>query len=240
MKTKWLLLLLLASIASFNATAQALIKPGDQLIKTGWLVPSHDFYRNVITDTSGKIKYDFMMENFCWIDTANQRIIFARSRQVPAGYFSTDTSVTDLSFKPIRMHEDHQTVGVSFDMVFDAEQATVKTVRKGVASFKSYPMESGYFEDNMIEYIWGCLQLQKGQTYRLNNFNPALSGNDPFTIRYEFDDTWVPAADMKINCSVLYFTHGSTSGYIWIDKASHKVLKTLARGKDYSYVLTKI
>lgn len=117
------------------------------------------------------------------------------------------------------MHEIHQQRQLSFEIAFDANTATVKTTRNGVTAVKSYPLENGYFEDNMIEYIFGCLQLEKGKTYVLNNFNPATPGNDPFNVRYEFDDTWIPAADLKINCTVLYFTHGATSGYIWLTKA---------------------
>jgi hypothetical protein len=222
-----------------HGLAQNNLRPGDPHIKTEWLTSSHDFYRNVITDSSGNIKYDFMMENVCAVDTQAKRITFARFRQVPIGSFSTDTSVTDLSLKPFRMHEIHQQRHVSFEMEFEDRKATVKTTRNGTATTKSYPMETGYFEDNMIEYIFGCLQLEKGKTYLMNNFNPATPGNDPYTVRYEFDDTWIPAADLKITCTVLYFTHGSTTGYIWLDKSSHKILKTLGRSKDYTYVLTR-
>ena len=94
------------------------------------------------------------MENVCTVDTPSRRITFARFRQVPVGSFSTDTSVTGLDLKPYRMHEIHEQRHVSFEMEFDDQKAIVKTTRNGTATVKSYPMEGGYFEDNMIEYIF--------------------------------------------------------------------------------------
>ena len=93
----------------------------------------------------------------------------------------------------------------------------------------------------MIEYIWGYLELQKGITYRLDNFNKDTpSPSDPYTLEYVFDDVSRPAPDHQLNLTVLHFTHGRTSGYIWIDKSTHKVIKTIGRFKTGSYVITKV
>lgn len=229
------------SAVAFLASAQVTIKPGDNIIHYDWIKSSHDFYRNRISDSTGKIIYDFMMEDFTSINPVNKRITFARSRQVPPGSFSTDTSVTDLFLKPIRMHEIHYQRNVTFDMTFEDGQASVQTIRKGVSSVKNYPMKSGYFEDNMIEYIFGYLDLKKGVTYTLDNFNKDTPAPpDPYQIEYAFDDVWNLAPDHQVYCTVMRFIHGGTSGYIWIDKSTHLMVKTLANFKKGSYVLTKI
>jgi len=236
-----LIILLVLALTAFLSHAQTTIKPGDKSIRYDRIKPSHDFYRNVVTDTTGKVLYDFMMEDFTFIDTPAKHIVFARYRQVPAGQFSTDTSVTDLHLKPIRMHENHYQRNVSYDMRFGEAQASVKTTRKGVESTKNYPMKAGYFEDNMIEYIFGYLDLEKGVTYTLDNFNkdtPAPS--DPYVLEYAFDDVWTNTPDHRVNCTVLRFTHGSANGYIWIDKSTHLMLKMIANFKLGRYVLTKI
>jgi len=233
--------ILLLSVISFSVLAQVPVKPGDKLINYEWLKPNHDFYRNQIRDTSGKLIYDFVMEDFTTIDSAKKQIVFARSRQVPPGSFSTDTSITDLHFKPIWMHEIHYQGNVSFDMNFADEKAVVKTTQKGVATERTYLMKRGYFEDNMIEYIFGYLTLKKETTYILDNFNkdtPAPS--DPYLLEYSFDDTWNTAPDHNINCIVLKYTHGDTSGYIWIDKSTHLMIKTIAKFKTGTYLITKI
>lgn len=102
------------------------------------------------------------MEDFTTIDSARKQIVFARYRQVPPGSFSTDTSFTDLTLKPLTMHELFFQREISFDMSFGDELASVRTIRKGVASVKTYPMKRGYFENNMIEYVFGLLELKKG------------------------------------------------------------------------------
>jgi hypothetical protein len=238
---KQLIITLFLAVAACFANAQTTIKPGDKIIRYDWIKPSHDFYRNQVSDTSGKVTYDFMMDDYTFIDQANKRITFARTRQVPAGSFEADTSVTDLTFKPISMHEVHPQRNVTYEMIFGDEQATVKATRKSVPSIKNYPMKSGYFEDNMIEYIFGYLELKKGIVYTLDNFNKdAPAPSDPYTVEYAFDDVWQLTSDHKVNCMVLHFTHGGTTGYMWIDKSTHLMVKTIANFKTGSYLLTKI
>lgn len=224
MKNYFTILLLL--VTSLVCHAQIVIKPGDKNIRYDLIKPSHDFYKCTGSDTTGKVTFEFMMDDVTTIDQVKKQITFARSRQVPIGSFSVDSSVTDLSFKPIRMHEIHYQRNVSYEMTFGDTQASVKTNRKGVESVKNYPMKSGYFEDNMTEYIIGYLDLKKGVTYTLDNFNkdtPAPS--DPFMLEYAFDDIWELAPGHRLDCRVIRFTHGETVGYFWIDKSNSQVLK---------------
>ena len=232
----WLLL-----IMTSLSQAQITIRPGDRIIRYDWIQPSHSFYRNVISDTAGNVKYDFMMDDYIIIDPQTKAITFARYRQVPAGYFEADTSVTSPALKPIRMHEVHSPQNVTYQMDFGDTLATVTTNRKGIISVKNYGMSSGYFEDNMIGYIFGYLELKKGITYTLDNFNKdAAAPSDPYTLEYAFEDVWHLAPDHNLYCTVVRFTHGGTSGIIWIDKSTHEVIKTVATFKTGSYVLTKI
>lgn len=210
------------------------VRPGSPLIRYDLVKSSHDFYRNVITDSAGQVKYDFMMDDFTVVDTARKRIVFARSRQVPPGSFSTDTSVTDLWLQPVRMHEIHYQSNFVVDMAFGDTTATVTLTRKGQPSTKTYAMRPGFFEDNMIEYIFGYVDYQKGVTYVLDNFNKdAPHPSDPVTVEYAFDDRL-----MQKTCTVLHFVRGSGTGYIWIDKASRKVLKQVGTHGSLNYVMT--
>ena len=234
-------LTLLLATSSLFGTAQNIIKPGDKIIRYDLIKSSHEFYKNVTTDTTGNILYEFMMEDVTTIDTINKRITFARSRQVPIGSFSSDTSITDLTFRPIRMYEIRHQRNVAFEMLFGDTQVVVKTVRKGETSVKNYPMKSGYFEDNMIEYIFGYLELKKGVTYVLDNFNKDTNlPSDPYTIEYAFDDVWDLAAGHKLPCSVIHFIHGASSGYIWVDKSTHKAIKKTGAFKGGIYVITRV
>jgi hypothetical protein len=160
---------------------------------------------------------------------------------VPAGSFSTDTSITDQFFRPISMHEVHVQRNVSFIMTFDETLASVQTFRNGVASAKTYPMKSGYFEDNMVEYIFGYLDIKKGVVYTLDNFNKDTpSPSDPFTIDYSFDDIWILNAGGKLNCRVSHFVHGDKKGYIWIDKETRQMIKEVGNSRFGTFSITRI
>jgi hypothetical protein len=234
-----LALVLLAAIAH-PVNAQTPLKPGDRIIRYDWIKPSHSYYRNVISDSAGNVKYDFMMEDYTTVDQQKKQVIFARQRQIPAGYVEADTSVTDLHLKPVSMHEVHTPQNVSFEMTFADTLASVATTRAGKTSTMNYPMQSGYFEDNMIGYIWGYLELEKGIVYRIDNFNKdARSPSDPYTLEYAFDDVSRIAPDRELFCTVLRFTHGGTSGYIWIDKSTHATIKVIGRSRTGSYFLTR-
>ncbi|HEY4111216.1 hypothetical protein [Puia sp.] len=237
---KVFLTLLLLGIWRPFTSEPLVIQPGDRIIRYDRIRPAHEFYKNVIRDSAGNIRYEFMMENMSFVDSAKGRIIFARSRQVPAGQFSTDTSVTDLQLKPVRMHEIHYQRGVSFDMEFGATAATVITDRKGVMSTKEYPMKAGYFEDNMIEYIFGWLALKKGVVYRLDNFNKDTpEPSDPYELEYVFDDEWDLAPGHRTLYRVFRFVHGKTTGHIWIDNETNSIVKTVAVFPGGSYFLTR-
>ena len=228
-------------LVGFSAAAQNSIQPGDPTIRYDWIKPAHDFYRNTVTDSAGNIRYDFVMEDFTIIDSVKRQIVFARYRQVPPGSFSTDTSFTDLTLRPLSMHELFFQREVNFEMAFSDELASVRTIRKGVASVKTYPMKRGYFENNMIEYVFGWLELKKGVMYTLDNFNKdAPSPSEPYAVEYAFDDTWILGAGRRIDCRVIRFLHGSTAGHVWIDKATHQVLKEEGSFKGGMYVMTKI
>lgn len=235
------LFFILSAITRTAVQAQTILRPGDKRIHPEWLKPSHDYFRTIVLDSTGQVRFDFVMEDFTIIDSAAGQIIFARSRQVPPGSFFVDTSVTDLSLRPLRMHEIHFRENVDFDMRFADTLATVRTTRKGVPSSKTYAMKKGYFEDNMIEYIFGYLDLQKGVVYTLDNFNKDTpSPSAPYTLEYVFDDTWFVAADQQIPCAMIRFTNGATTGYIWVDKRTRQVLKEAGQYKNGSYVAIKL
>jgi hypothetical protein len=220
---------------------QTIIKPGDKIIRQDLIRPSHDLYKAFATDTAGNIKYEWVNDQVISIDSATGRITFARSRQVPVGSFSADTSVTDHFFRPISMHEVHVQRNVRFVMTFDELQASVQTFRNGVVSVKTYPMGNGYFEDNMIEYIFGYLDLKKGIVYTLDNFNKDTpSPSDPFTIEYVFDDIWALSAGGKLNCRVIHFIHRDKKGYIWIDKDTRRMIKEAGDTKYGVFSITSM
>lgn len=243
MKAILISLALLAGLLLYPSRnkAQTIIKPGDPLLRSDLIRSSHTYYKSVMTDTPGNIVYEWVNDQVISVDSALGRITFARARQVPVGSYSTDTSITDLSFKPISMHEVHYLQNVSFTMDFQPTNAAVHTLRKGAPSDKSYPMKSGYFEDNMIEYVYGYLDLVKGHSYTLDDFNKdAPAPSEPVTVEYAFDDVWMLGTGSLLQCRVLHFVHGKATGYIWIDKATRAMIKELGNFDKGIFCITRI
>jgi len=232
----------LTFISLFGYT-QTIIKPGDNIIRYDLIKPSHDFYKGVFIDSAGNIKQEFINEEMVAIDAANQHLIFTRSRQIPIGNFSTDSSTTDLSFRPIRLYEIYPQRNVSFDMSLGDTMVSIKTLRKGILSVRNYSMKRGYFDDNMMEDIFGYIDLKKGATYVLDNFKPDNTemASHPYEIEYAFDDV-SDLAGHKLNCRVLHFVlQGVSSGYIWTDKDSRQLVKEVAVFKNGgTFVATKL
>jgi hypothetical protein len=230
--------LLLVSIA---VHAQTTVRPGDRILRQDLLQPSHDFYQVIVTDTTGAVRYEFVNDDVIRVDSVQRRIIFVRNRQEPVGNFSTDTSITDLSFRPIRMHEIHFQQNISFEMMFGDTLATVASHKGGVTSFKTYPMKTGYFEDNMIEYIIGYLELKKGVQYVLDDFNKdAIAPSNPYMIEYAFDDIWQLHAGYRVNCKVFHYMHGLYPGYVWVDKRTGQMVREVGTYRGGTFVLTKL
>jgi hypothetical protein len=68
----------------------------------------------------------------------------------------------------------------------------------------------------------------------------------PYTLEYVFDDTWIMAADQQISCLMIRFTHGATTGYIWVDRHRHvdahylcRPARLRQRGSDFNQVGTQ-
>jgi hypothetical protein len=235
------ILTFLALVILCQSQAQQIIQPGDPILRGDLIRPSHHLNKAFSADSAGNITAEWVNDEVITIDSAAGHIIFARSRQVPIGYYFTDTSITDLSLKPISMHEMHYHQNVGYGMDFGPTNATVHTNRRGTLSDKSYPMKSGYFEDNMIEYVFGYLDLKKGVMYTLDNFNKDTpSPSDPVKIEYVFDDIWILPAGIRLNCRVLHFIHGSASGYVWIDKETHEQVKEVENAKWGTFSATRM
>ena len=230
--TALILFLLYNSVA-----AQVLIKTGDERFHYDEIKPSHDFQRVTVFDSLGNTTLEFINESVIRIDSVNKLITFARFRQYPFGRHLTDTSVTTSLLVPVQMHEFDNPV--KFDHSFKFDKLNVEgQIFKNESYFKqNYTMPEGYFDDNMIETVIGYFPFEKGIIYHLNCFRLESNGLNDYTIEYKFDDTWNSANNNQLNCAVLYFTNQYSSGYIWIDKNSHKNVKQIGRIKSFTYLI---
>jgi len=220
--------LFLAALLAFalQPKAQTIIRPGDPAIHYDWLTASHDFYKVVVFDSSGRKTLEIMNEQVQTIDTARHTILSARFRQAPFGRFLIDTSVCTTTLVPVRMHEYDQPKSFEHDFRFAGTKAYIKELKKGVLSNDTFTMTEPYFDENSIEGFLAVIPFEKGKQYRLNSFRIGRPGSvNPYDIEYVFDDTWDQSGANDLNCKVLKFRNTYSNGYIWINSRTHKMVK---------------
>ncbi len=211
-----------------TAQAQKQITIGSKELRNDLITSSHNYFKGFATDSLGNVTSEWINDQVITVDRDHGIITFARSRQVAIGYFMEDTSVTDLSFKPINMHEMHNKQQVYYVMNFGDTVATVDKYKNGLATgTRSFSLKSGYVEDNMIEYLYPYLDLQKGVVYQMTNFNKDVPhGFSLVTVEYAFDDILM-AGTGRVSCRVLRYVNGKYWGYVWIDKDTRNVVREI-------------
>jgi len=223
-----LTILIIATLlaAAHQSKAQTIIRPGDPAIHYDWLTASHDFYKVVVFDSSGRKKLEIMNEQVQTIDTARHTILSARFRQVPFGRCLIDTSLCTTTLVPVRMHEYDQPKTFEHDFRFAGTKAYVTEMKKSIVSKDTFNMADGYFDENSIEGFLAVMPFEKGKQYRLNSFRIGKPGSiNPYDIVYVFDDTWGQSGANDLNCKVLKFRNTYSNGYIWINSRTHKMVK---------------
>ena len=206
--------------------AQTIISPGDLAIHYDWLTASHDFYKVVVFDSSGRKTLEIMNEQVQIIDTARHIILSARFRQAPFGRFFIDTSICTTTLVPVRMHEYDQPKTFEHDFRFAGTKAYVTILKKNTVSKDTFNMADGYFDENSIEGFLAAIPFEKGKQYRLNSFKIGKPDFiNPYDIEYVFDDTWGQSGANDLNCKVLKFRNTYSNGYIWINSRTHKMVK---------------
>jgi hypothetical protein len=237
------LLFLIPLMWIITVQAQTQINIGSKELRSDLISSSHNFFKVYDTDSVGNIVDEFINEQVITVDKAHGTITFARSRQVPVGSFMEDTSVTDLAFKPVHMHEMHNKQQVYYVMNFWDTVATVNKFKNGQGvSTTAFPLKPGYVEDNMIEYLYPYLDLQKGTVYNLTNFNKDVpNGFSNVTVEYAFDDIYMVGTHPVI-CRVLRYVNGRYWGYVWIDKDNRSVIREIGSDKlsGLIYSVTKV
>jgi len=212
--------------AAYQPKAQTIIRPGDPAMHYEWLSDSHDFYKVVVFDSSGRKKIEIMNEQVQVVDTARHTILSARFRQVPFGRFLIDTSICTTTLMPLRMHEYDQPKTFENDFRFTGTKAYVTSLKKNIISKDTFNMADGYFDENSIESFLAVIPFEKGKQYRLNSFRIGKPGSiNPYDIEYVFDDAWDQSSGDDLNCKVLKFRNAYSNGYIWINSHTHKMVK---------------
>lgn len=169
-------------------------------------------------DSTGAVTGIIINENVVTIDTSTHQIIFTRTRQYPTGHLLADTSVAG-QVGPVRFHATSLPLTYEVKVAFNKYSVDAQALRRGIRTSRTNTFASGYFDDNIVEELFGFLPIEHGRKYHLEAYRfESKDGSNPYDIEYVFDDFLQTSASGVVACKVLHYMNGYSSGYIWVDK----------------------
>jgi hypothetical protein len=232
------ILLCTAAIASAQT-----IKATDPGIRYDLIQPGIDAVKGVEYDSVGNKIRTFISKSYIAVDKSSGLIKLTRIGIVDPGIMYIDTSFINVA--PVEMHSIDYPASKELHVKFEESRVTVTSLINGGNNMQVYTMPAGYFDDNILVDIIGYLPIEKEVTYTMDAFrfeSVKTNGLNHYEVQYVHDD-YLPDGDNKSSsCKVLYYKNGDSSGYIWIDKSSRKVLKQLVNldRSKHSFLMEKM
>ena len=237
------LLLVALILLTFLAQAQPVLKTGDKSIRYELIKPGVDVYKITTTDSAGKIIMEFTSRHTVSVNAAKGWVILAQDNYLPDGRRLLDSTIADINtLSPVRMRMVTTPHFMSMNLDFQSNQVHAMADKPGKKTDTLHAMEEGYFDSNLLEYLFGLLPYKKGFKATLNVYTFERNGMDPFSVEYVGEDVLTGPGGTMTWCYLAKTGNSKTApdATIWIEKATGKVLKhVVPMGKMY-YIITKV
>jgi hypothetical protein len=236
-------LLLITVLSVTVAKAQTLIKAGDRQICYSLIKPQRNLYKYVMMDSTGKKVMEAVSEEIISIDSAHQQLIRTQINSFGNGRTLTDSTIADLhTLRPVRMRMVTSPSVMSMNLDFRPTQVKAIANRNGVHTDTVHRMEEGYFDSNLIEYLFRLLPYADGFQALVNAYTFERSGMDPHTIRYLGEDLAEDASGniRKMNLVEVTSTDGKAFSLFWFDKDTGKMYKHVGRFGNRRFLATAL
>jgi hypothetical protein len=239
---KFLLLAALLLLTRF-AGAQNLIKTGAPALRYELIKPGTDVYKITMTDSAGKVLQEFTSRHSVSVNTAKGWLILTQDNQLPDGRRLLDSTIADLkTLSPVRMRMVTTPHFMSMNLDFRTKDVHAIADKPGKKTDTIHAMEEGYFDSNLLEYLYGLLPYQKGFKATINAYTFERNGMDPFGVEYVGEDV-LTASNGSMTWCYLAKTGSARNpldATVWIEKSTGKVLKhVIPMGKMYC-IITKV
>lgn len=224
-------------------SAQTAIKANDPGIRYDLIQPGVDAVKGVEYDSLGNSIRTYISKNYIAVDKSSGLIKLTRMSIVDPGLIYIDTSFINVA--PVGMHSLDYPASRELYVKYEESHVTVRSLINGLSNIQAYTMPAGYFDDNILVDIIGYLPIEKEVKYIMDAFrfeSVKTNGLNHYEVQYLHDDYLPDAGNKSSSCKVLYFKNGYSSGYIWIDKSSRKVLKQLINfdRSKHSFLIEKM
>ena len=236
--------LLLAMILLFThiVRGQAVIKAGDPSIRYELIKPGVSLYKITTVDSVGKVLNEFTCRHTVSVNTTKGWVILTQDYQLPDGRILLDSTIANINtLAPVRMSMATTPHFMSMNLDFRAVEVHAMADKGGKKTDTLHKMTDGYFDSNLLEYVFGLLPYKKGFRATINAYTFEKNGMDPFQVEYVGEDILPAAGGGMTYCYVAKTGNGNApDAMAWIEKATGKVLKhVIPMGKMY-YMITKV
>jgi hypothetical protein len=235
--------ILMMVVATSMANAQGLIKPGDQQIRYELIRPQHNFYKLVLVDSAGNKQMEMLNEEIISIDSVKKQLIRTQFRSFGGGRLLTDSTIADLhTLSPVRMRMVTNPSVMQMDLSFRKTDVHAVANKGGKHTDTVHHMQEGYFDSNLIEYLFQLLPYKEGFFCQINAYTFEKDGMDPHTVKYIGEEMVEdPGGSIrKMNVAEVRSKDGQSIDLLWFDQRTGKVYKHTGRFGNRRFIITTI
>jgi hypothetical protein len=238
---KFLLLAMLLLLTHISR-GQQVVKAGDPSLRYELIKPSVSVYKITVADSAGKVMSEFTSRHTVSVNSTKGWLILTQQLNLPDGRTLLDSTIASTTtLAPVRMRMVTTPHFMSMNLDFRSREVHVVADKSGQKIDTLHKMEEGYFDSNLLEYLFGLLPYKKGFKATLNAYTFERNGMDPWQVEYVGDDMLATNAG-TINCYIAKVGNAGNApdAMTWIEKSTGKVWKRIfPMGKMY-YIITKV
>lgn len=222
---------------------QAVVKAGDPSLRYDLIKPGVTLYKIMTADSTGKVLAEFTCRHTVSVNNARGWVILSQQFQLPDGRTLLDSTIAQLNtLAPVRMRMVTSPHFMKMDLDFRAQEVHAIADKGGKKTDTLHKMEEGYFDSNLLEFVFGLLPYKKGFKATLNAYTFERNGMDPFEVEYVGEDVLTTAGGTIAYCYIARTGNAGNApdAMAWIEKSTGKVIKrVIPLGKMY-YIITKV
>lgn len=238
-----IILLVVILLTTHIARCQTVFKAGDPSIRYELIKPAVTLYKIVTTDSAGKVLSEFTCRHTVSVNSAKGWVILTQQYQLPDGRALLDSTIAQISsLAPVRMRMVTTPHFMNMNLDFRPGEVHAMADKGGKKTDTLHKMEAGYFDSNLLDYVFGLLPYKKGFRVTLNAYTFERNGMDPWQVEYVGEDIINTTGDKLAYCYVVKTGNGNLSpdAMTWIERSTGQVIKrVIPMGKMY-YVITKV
>lgn len=238
-----IILLVMILLTTHTARCQAVLKAGDPSIRYDLIKPGVSLYKIATTDSAGKVLSEFTCRHTVSVNSAKGWVILTQQYQLPDGRTLLDSTIANISsLAPVHMRMVTTPHFMNMNLDFRSAEVHAVADKGGKKIDTLHKMEEGYFDSNLLEYVFGLLPYKKGFRATLNTYTFERNGMDPWQVEYVGEDIINITGGKATYCYVVKTGNGNLApdAMAWIERSTGQVIKrVIPMGKMY-YVITKV